>query len=140
MAHYAFLDDNNIVTEVITGRGEDEVVDGISNWEMYYGSIRNQRCLRTSYNTRGNTHTLGGVPFRYNYAEVGGYYDEERDGFVGVKRFPSFVLDETTLTWVAPIPYPTDGIDYVWVEAEMRWVPVDEYFLHVVTTSNAESE
>lgn len=72
MAHYAFLDDNNIVTEVITGRNEDEVVDGISDWEKYYGDFRGQRCVRTSYN--GN--------IRGKYAGIGDYYDEVNDVFV----------------------------------------------------------
>ena len=72
MAHYAFLDDNNIVTEVITGRDEDEVVDGISDWEAYYGKLRGQRCVRTSYN--GN---IRGV-----YAGIGYTYDEVNDVFV----------------------------------------------------------
>lgn len=72
MAHYAFLNDANIVTEVITGRDEDEVVDGISDWEAYYGKIRGQKCVRTSYN--GN---IRGV-----YAGIGYTYDEKNDVFV----------------------------------------------------------
>jgi len=72
MAHYAFLNDDNIVTEVIVGRNEWEVVDGISDWEAHYGEIRGQRCLRTSYN--GN---IRGV-----YAGIGAYYDEVKDIFV----------------------------------------------------------
>jgi hypothetical protein len=72
MAHYAFLDDNNIVTDVITGRNEDEVVDGISDWETYYGKFRGQKCVRTSYN--GN---IRGV-----YAGVGYTYDPVADVFV----------------------------------------------------------
>ena len=72
MAHYAFLNDDNIVTEVIVGRNEWEVVDGISDWEAHYGEIRGQRCLRTSYN--GN--------IRGTYAGIGYYYNEEKDIFV----------------------------------------------------------
>ena len=72
MAHYAFLNDANIVTEVITGRNEDEIVDGISDWEAYYGKIRGQRCVRTSYN--GN---IRGV-----FAGIGYTYDEKNDVFV----------------------------------------------------------
>ncbi len=72
MAHYAFLDENNIVTEVITGRNEDEVVDGISDWEAYYSSFRGQRCLRTSYN-----NNIRGV-----FAGIGYTYDAELDKFV----------------------------------------------------------
>lgn len=72
MAHYAFLDDNNIVTEVITGRDEWEVVDGITDWEEAYGAIRGQVCKRTSYN--GN--------IRYNYAGIGYTYDPIDDAFI----------------------------------------------------------
>jgi hypothetical protein len=72
MAHYAFLDENNIVTEVIVGRHEYEVVDGISDWETYYGDLRGQRCVRTSYNNN----------IRKQYAGVGYTYDEENDVFV----------------------------------------------------------
>jgi hypothetical protein len=72
MAHYAFLDENNIVTEVIVGRNEDEVVDGIYDWEAYYAEVRGQRCLRTSYN-----NNIRGV-----YAGIGFSYDEELDIFI----------------------------------------------------------
>jgi len=72
MAHYAFLDDSNIVTEVIVGRDETEVVDGITDWEVAYAEIRNQRCVRTSYN--GN--------IRYNYAGIGYTYDPIDDAFI----------------------------------------------------------
>jgi hypothetical protein len=75
MAHYAFLDENNIVTEVIVGRNEDEVVDGISDWEAHYGEFRGQVCKRTSYN--GN--------IRRNYAGIGYTYDEARDAFIPPK-------------------------------------------------------
>jgi hypothetical protein len=72
MAHYAFLDDNNIVTEVIVGRDETETVDGISDWETYYGELRGQKCVRTSYNGK-----IRGV-----YAGVGYSYDPDADVFV----------------------------------------------------------
>jgi hypothetical protein len=95
MAHYAFLDNNNIVTEVIVGRNEDEVVDSISDWESYYGAIRNQVCKRTSYNTVGNVHLLGGIPFRKNYAGIGFTYDSIRDAFIPPK--PECHPNDTTL-------------------------------------------
>jgi hypothetical protein len=72
MAHYAFLDENNIVTEVITGRDEWETIDGITDWEQAYGDIRGQVCKRTSYN--GN--------IRYNYAGIGYTYDPIDDAFI----------------------------------------------------------
>jgi hypothetical protein len=121
MGHYAFLDENNVVTEVITGRDEDEVVDGITDWEAHYGAFRGQACKRTSYNTIGGVHTNGGTPFRKNYAGVGYTYDEARDAFISPKPFESWLLNEETCTWQAPTPYPTDGSMYQWVEDDLNW-------------------
>lgn len=81
MAHYAFLDENNVVTEVITGRDENEIVDGIRDWEQHYGSLRGQVCKRTSYNTADGVHLLGGTPFRGTYAGIGMIYDPVNDIF-----------------------------------------------------------
>jgi hypothetical protein len=86
MAHYAFLDANNIVTEVIVGRDEDEVVNGISDWEAHYSEIRGQVCKRTSYNTYRDEngvsqHANGGTPFRGKYAGIGDKYNAELDVF-----------------------------------------------------------
>ena len=114
MAHYAYLDENNIVTMVIVGRDEWEVVDGISDWEAYYGQRRNQVCKRTSYN--GN--------IRKNYAGVGFTYDEDRDAFIAPKPHDSRVLDEETCRWEAPVPYPDDGVMYRWDEETTDWVAV----------------
>ena len=115
MAHYAFLDENNIVIEVITGRNEDEVVNGISDWEAYYGAFRGQRCIRTSYN--GN--------IRKQYGGVGFTYDEAADVFVAPKPFPSWVLDETTCLWDAPTPMPVvEGKRFKWDEPTTSWVEV----------------
>ena len=66
MAHYAFIDDNNIVTQVIVGRDEDDLAEGVTSWEDYYGARHGQTCLRTSYNTRAGEHSEGGTPFRGN--------------------------------------------------------------------------
>ena len=111
MAHYAFLDENNIVTEVIVGRNETEVVNGISDWEAYYGKFRNQVCVRTSYN--GN--------IRKNYAGIGFTYDAERDAFISPTPYESWVLDEETCQWEAPVPYPDDGLVYSWNEELTDW-------------------
>ena len=78
MAHYAFIDDQNIVTEVIVGKDEGQGVD----WETHYAEVRGQRCLRTSYHTHDGIHTNGGVPFRHNYAGIGYRYDEQLDAFL----------------------------------------------------------
>ena len=109
MAHYAFLDENNIVTEVIVGRNEDEVVDGISDWEAHYGEFRGQRCVRTSYN-----NNIRGV-----YAGIGYYYNEEEDIFVTPQPFPSWTRNGSF--WEAPTPMPTDGQMYRWVEDDLNW-------------------
>jgi hypothetical protein len=124
MAHYAFLDENNIVTEVITGRNENEVVDGISDWEQYYGDFRGQVCKRTSYNTRGGVHREGGVPFRKNGAAIGGSYDEARDAFIAPKPYDSWILDEETCLWESPVPYPSDNMLYFWDEPTLSWIEV----------------
>ena len=124
MAHYAFLDENNIVTEVIVGRDEDEVVDGISDWEAYYGEFRGQTCKRTSYNTQAGQHSDDGTPFRKNYAGIGYTFDADRDAFIPPKPFDSWLLNEDTCVWDAPVAYPDDGLDYDWDEDTTSWVLV----------------
>jgi hypothetical protein len=121
MGHYAFLDENKVVTEVITGRDEHEVVDGITDWEAHYGAFRGQVCKRTSYNTTAGVHANGGTPFRKNYAGIGYKYDEARDAFIAPKPFESWLLVEESCTWTAPTPYPEDGLMYQWVEDDLNW-------------------
>ncbi len=118
MAHYAFLDENNIVTEVIVGKDEGE--DGV-DWEQHYGAFRGQTCRRTSYNTQGGVHSSGGTPYRKNYAGIGYTYDAERDAFIPPKPFESWILDQDSCLWQAPQPYPTDGGGYVWDETTTSW-------------------
>ena len=126
MAHYAFLDENNIVTEVIVGRDENEVVDGISDWEAAYGEVRGQVCKRTSYNTLGNQHLEGGTPFRGNYAGIGYEYREDLDAFVGPKPFESWSLNEETFLWEAPVPKPVGGNLYSWDEDAGNWTEITD--------------
>jgi len=127
MAHYAFLDKNNIVTEVIVGKNEGE--DGI-DWEKRYSEIRGQPCKRTSYNTKGGVHILGGTPFRKNYAGVGYTYNEIRDAFIAPKPFASWVFNEDSCLWEPPIPMPEDvgtgepPKKYYWDEITTSWVDV----------------
>lgn len=118
MAHYSFLDENNVVTEVIPGKDEG---DGGIDWEQHYGEVRGQACKRTSYNTIGGVHTAGGTPFRKNYAGIGYTYDAQRDAFIPPKPFASWVLDEDTCQWNAPVPMPTDGERYMWNETNLAW-------------------
>lgn len=121
MAHYAFIDENNIVTEVIVGRDEDEVVDGITDWEAYYAEFRGQTCKRTSYNTQGGVHTGDGTPYRKNYAGIGYTWDEARDAFIPPKPYDSWVLNEDSCLWEAPVAYPDDGETYEWNEETTSW-------------------
>ena len=123
MAHYAFLDENNTVTEVIVGKNEGE--EGI-DWEQHYGAFRNQPCKRTSYNTRGGVHSGGGTPYRKNYAGIGYTYDANRDAFIPAQPFASWQLNEETCLWNAPVPYPGDGEMYTWDESTTSWLPVSE--------------
>jgi hypothetical protein len=114
MAHYAFLDKDNIVTEVIVGIDETELIEG-KHPEVWYGEFRGQVCKRTSYN--GN--------YRKNYAGIGYTYDGERDAFISPKPYDSWVLDEKTCLWEAPIIYPNDGERYVWNETVLNWQLLD---------------
>ena len=91
MAHYAFLDENNIVTEVITGIDETETIEGLDT-ETWYGNFRNQICKRTSYNGK----------IRYNYAGVGYTYDEVRDAFIAPEPDNDIGFDEITCRWITP--------------------------------------
>jgi hypothetical protein len=114
MAHYAFLDENNLVTEVIVGIDETELIEGLDP-ETWYGTFRNQVCKRTSYN--GN--------IRKNYAGVGFTYNQDLDAFIAPKPFESWSLNEDSCKWEAPIPYPTDGFTYLWNEEELDWELAD---------------
>ena len=111
MAHYAFLDENNVVTEVITGRNEDEVVNGVSDWEAHYGNFRGQRCVRTSYNNN----------IRKQFAGINYTYDEAADVFVAPKPFPSWLLDSNH-DWQAPESKPEGN--YRWDEGTLSWVEI----------------
>jgi hypothetical protein len=123
MAHYAFIDENNTVTEVITGKDESE---GDLDWEQHYAEFRpGQRCLRTSYNTAGGRHNKGGTPFRKNYAGIGFTYDETRDAFIPPKTFKSWILNEDTCLWDPPEPYPEGKGLYLWDEANTKWLTIE---------------
>ena len=124
MSHFAKLDENNLVTFVTVGRQED---DGLEEELIARtGDVYRQ----TSYNTRGGVHYTDGVPsadqskaLRYNYAGIGFTYDETRDAFIPPQPYASWVLDEATCLWVAPIDYPADGV-HVWDEQAGDWVEV----------------
>jgi len=120
MAHYALLDDNNIVQQVITGNNEGGDID----WEEYYGTLNGRTCKRTSYNTTGGVHKGGGTPFRKNYAGIGYTYDASRDAFIPPKPFTSWTLNEGSCVWESPVPPPpTESNEYsYWDESTTNWV------------------
>jgi len=100
MAHYAFINENYIVTEVIAGKDEVNF-----DWEQFYGNFRGMLCKRTSYNTVGGQHPEG-RPFRKNYAGIGYTYDPVRDAFIPPKPNDSWVLNEETCQWEDPDGQP----------------------------------
>ena len=111
MAHYAFLDDNNVVTEVITGIHETETIEGLDT-ETFYTQATGYNIKRTSYNNN----------IRKNYAGIGYTYDAAKDAFIAPKPFNSWVLDEATCRWQAPTPKPTtEGKFYYWSEDDLSW-------------------
>lgn len=122
MAHYALLNEENVVVDVIVGKDEDDLVEGIESWEDHYTEVTGLLCKRTSYNTIGNEHVLGGTPFRKNYAGIGFAYDEERDAFIPPKPYESWELDEESCWWESPVPYPSDNGPYIWNENTLSWI------------------
>lgn len=110
MAHYAFLDENNIVTEVIVGIDETELIEGLPP-EIWYGNLKNQICKRTSYNNK----------IRKQYAGIGFKYDEVNDIFIAPQPFASWFLNEN-FDWESPIAYPADGNSYYWNEELGDWI------------------
>lgn len=95
MAHYAFLDSDNIVTQVIVGVDETELIDGLDP-ETWYGNFKNQVCKRTSYNNN----------YRKNYAGIGYKYDIERDAFISPEPDNAIGFDEETCRWIVPVELP----------------------------------
>jgi len=112
MAHFAKVE-NNIVVQVIVAN-QDVIDSGLFGNPLLW--------IQTSYNTHGGVHTLGGTPLRKNFAGTGYTYDTVRDAFIPPKPYPSWVLDEQTCLWEAPIPYPNDGNSYIWDEPTLSWI------------------
>lgn len=112
MSHFAQINENNIVTQVIVI--EQDVIDtgafgDPSSW------------IQTSYNTHAGIHQLGGMPLRKNYAGIGYTYDTTRDAFIPPRPYNSWVLNEDTCLWEAPVPMPDDDKVYTWDEATTSW-------------------
>jgi hypothetical protein len=125
MAYFAQLNEENLVTQVIAvanqeilnEQGQESEQKGIDFCTNLLGGTWKQ----TSYNTQAGQHTLGGTPFRKNYAGIGFKYDEGRDAFIAPKPFSSWLLDETTCQWKAPIDMPVDDKRYAWDEETTSW-------------------
>ena len=122
MAHFAKLDENNIVTQVIVVANESAPDE--QTGKEFIASIGFEGIwIQTSYNTQGGVHLLGGTPLRWNYAGIGYTYDSTRDAFISPKPYPSYVFDESTLSWKNSIPKPegTKTIGWAWNEDSLSW-------------------
>jgi hypothetical protein len=132
MAHYAFLDENNIVQEVLVGIDENDLTElpnGYDSWESYYSFVKGMTCKRTSFNTILNNHINNETSFRGNYAGVGYIYDEVNDVFYRPQPYDSWILNTNTWDWEAPIPLPEDAdgnIGYDWNEETQSWDLINE--------------
>jgi|TARA_R110002124_G_C8828305_1_gene504536 hypothetical protein len=110
MAHYAKIEDGFVTNVIVADQDFIDTQEG--QW------------VQTSYNTYGGQHTLGGTPLRKNYAGIGYTYDSTRDAFIPPAPYASWVLNEDTCMWEAPVVYPDDGKIYNWDESTTNWVEV----------------
>lgn len=113
MSHFARVNAYGIVEQVIVA--EQDFIDSLTDASSW---------VKTSYNTLGGVHVLGGEPFRKNFACVGGVYDPIRDAFIPIKPFDSWVLDEASCLWVAPVPLPDTENMYQWDEVSKNWIAI----------------
>ena len=111
MAHYAYIDENNIVVAVVVGKDENELIDGLDT-ETYYAQGTAFTCKRTSYNGK----------IRKQYAGIGFTYDAAADVFIAQQPYPSWTLDDN-YDWKAPVDYPDNGLMYLWNEEIGDWAP-----------------
>lgn len=116
MAHFAKVLDGKVVQVIVAEPEFFETFIDTSPGEW----------IQTSYNTYGGEHKLGGTPLRKNFASIGFTYDRNKDAFIPPKLFPSWLLNETTCLWEAPIPMPNDGLEYEWNEAGQLWEQMSE--------------
>lgn len=122
MAHFALVDENNVVLDVVVvpddqeHRGQEFLAVDLGLGGTW---------LQTSYNTIGGVHLLGGIPFRKNYASIGSIYDATRDAFILPKPYPSWILNEETCLWSPPIEPPQSTSPHRWDEESLSWVAVE---------------
>ena len=121
MAHFAKLGTGNIIerVEVVSNDIAQTEQAGVEFLQNLYKDISAWK--QTSYNTRGGEHIMGGTPFRKNYAGIGYIYNQTKDAFIPPKPFNSWILNETTCLWEAPVTYPDDGERYTWNESTTTW-------------------
>ena len=127
MAHFAKLDQDNIVTTINVVHDNELLVDGAENEQKginflntFFNTSDNWK--QTSYNTQGGVHKLGGTPFRKNYAGIGYTYNEDKDAFIPPQPYSSWTLNNDTCQWEAPVAYPDDEKEYQWNEETTNWV------------------
>ena len=125
MAHFCKIGKGNKVlkVEVVSNDIATTEQAGADFLNNLYGT--NDIWKKTSYNTYGGIHQLDGTPFRKNFAGIGYQYDDIRDAFIPPKPYPSWVLNETTCLWEAPVAYPADGQNYKWNEINQTWEIVE---------------
>ena len=122
MAYFAEIDNTNTVTRVLAvpdaqqERGQDFLAIDLALGGTW---------IQTSYNTLGGVHANGGTPLRKNYAGIGYTYDADRDAFIPPKPYESWLLNDDTCLWDAPVPHPTDGKFYRWDEDTVSWLEVE---------------
>ena len=119
MAHFAEIDQNNIVTRVLVVDNSEE-----NNGQVFLAETLGLggTWIKTSYNTLGGVHANGGTPLRKNYAGIGYSYDSSRDAFIPPKPYTSWLLNEDTCLWDAPTPMPIqEGKVFKWVEEDLNW-------------------
>src|SRR6056300_1370968 len=121
MAHFAKIGIGNVIERVEVVSNDVAITEqaGVDFLNNLYGT--NDIWKQTSYNTIGGEHKIGGTPFRKNYTGVGFKYDQYKDAFIPPKPFNSWILNETTCLWEAPVVYPTDGQVYNWNETNQSW-------------------
>mgnify|MGYP003624510650 FL=1 len=126
MAHFAKINTDNIVVDVVVVKDSEILIDGSENEQKgidFLNSLfnTNYNWKKTSYNTYSGVHINDGTPFRKNFAGIGFTYDSGRDAFISPKPFNSWSLNETTCQWEAPVAYPDDNKKYRWNEDTTSW-------------------
>ena len=126
MAHFAEIV-NGIVARVIVVSNADTASNGVEDGAIgaaFCANLLGGEWVQTSYNTSGGVHSGDGIPYRKNYAGIGFAYDTGRDAFIAPQPWASWVLDEATCLWVAPVARPSEGGPWSWDEDTESWVAV----------------